>query len=100
MLRLPSRFAKVILAFVPVFVQQRTWCHARLLLLGALLAPGQRTVSSILWIIGLRQERHFVKALIAIQGGNAVHATRASMRVLSKALPRRRALCTNWKKPR
>jgi hypothetical protein len=39
-------------------------------------------------------------ALIAIQGGNAVHATRASMRVLSKALPRRRALCTNWKKPR
>jgi len=28
------------------------------------------------------------------------HATRPAMRVPSRALPRRRALCTNWKKPR
>jgi len=28
------------------------------------------------------------------------HATRPAMRAPSKALPRRRALCTNWKKPR
>jgi len=60
MRHLPSRFAAIILAFVPMFVQQRTWQHARLLLLGALLTPGQRTVSSILRIIGLRRERHFV----------------------------------------
>jgi DDE superfamily endonuclease len=60
MLRLPTRFAEMIIAFAPVFVQQRTWRHAQLLLLGALLAPGQRTVSSILRIIGLRRERHFV----------------------------------------
>jgi hypothetical protein len=60
MLRLPPRFAEVILAFAPVFVQRRTWRHAQLLLLGALLAPGQRTVSSILRIVGLRRERHFV----------------------------------------
>ena len=60
MLRLPTRFAEIILAFTPVFVQQRTWRHAQLLLLGALLAPGQRTVSSILRIIGLQRERHFV----------------------------------------
>ena len=45
---LPSRFAAVILTFAPVFVQQRTWWHAQLLLLGAILTPGQRTVSSIL----------------------------------------------------
>ncbi len=43
-----------------MFVQQRTWRHAQLLLLGALLAPGQRTVSRILRIVGLRRERHFV----------------------------------------
>jgi hypothetical protein len=43
-----------------VFVQQRTWWHAQLLLLGAILTPGQRTVSSILRIVGLRRERHFV----------------------------------------
>ena len=28
------------------------------------------------------------------------HATRPATRALSRALPRRRALCTNWKKPR
>ncbi len=28
------------------------------------------------------------------------HATRAAMRAPRSALPRRRALCTNWKKPR
>jgi hypothetical protein len=60
MLRLPVRFAETIVAFAPVFVQQRTWGHAQLLLLGGLLAPRQRTVSSILRIIGLRRERHFV----------------------------------------
>src|ERR671917_1374735 len=35
MLRLPSRFAAVILAFAPVFLQQRTWCHAEVLLIRA-----------------------------------------------------------------
>lgn len=60
MLRLPSCFADIILAFAPLFVQRRTWRHARLLLLGALLVPGQRTVSRILRIVGLRRERHFV----------------------------------------
>ena len=52
MLRLPVRFAEIIVAFASVFGQQRTWQHAQLLLLGALLAPGQRTVSSTLRIIG------------------------------------------------
>ncbi|HEY0422094.1 MAG TPA: hypothetical protein VGC82_02080 [Rhodopila sp.] len=47
MLRLPSRFAAVILTFAPMFVQQRTWWHAQLLLLGAILTPGQRTVSQL-----------------------------------------------------
>ena len=60
MLNLPPRFAEIILSFTPVFVQQRTWHHAKLLLLGALLTPGQRTVCSILRIVGLRRERHFV----------------------------------------
>jgi DDE superfamily endonuclease len=60
MLHLPARFAEVILPFAAMFVQQRTWQHAQVLLLGALLAPGQRTVCSILRIVGLRWERHFV----------------------------------------
>jgi hypothetical protein len=43
-----------------MFVQQRTWRHAQTLLLGALLAPGQRTVCAILRIGGLCREQHFV----------------------------------------
>jgi hypothetical protein len=60
MLHLPVRFAAVILPFATMFVQQRTWCHAQMLLLGALLTPGQRTVCAILRMVGLRWERHFV----------------------------------------
>jgi DDE superfamily endonuclease len=60
MLHVPARFATILVAFAPVFVQARTWQHAQVLLLGAVLVPGQRTVCSILRIIGLRQDRHFV----------------------------------------
>ena len=57
--RLPSRFAAVILTFAPLFFQ-RSWRHAEVLLTGAILAPGQRTVTSILRITGLARERRFV----------------------------------------
>jgi hypothetical protein len=59
-LSLPSRFAAVILSFAPVFLQQRSWRRAEVLLIGAILAPGQRTVTGLLRIAGLRRERHFV----------------------------------------
>src|SRR3712207_1787157 len=58
-MRLPSRFAAVIPAFAPVFLQQRTWRHAELLLIGAILTPGKRTVTSLLRIAGLSRERRF-----------------------------------------
>ena len=60
MLTLPSRFAAAILTFASVFVQQRTWRHAEVLLIGAILAPGQRTVASLLRIARLSRERCFV----------------------------------------
>src|SRR5206468_6679859 len=43
----------------PVFVQQRTWRRAELLLIGAILAPGKRTVTSLLRIAGRGRERRF-----------------------------------------
>ena len=58
MLRLPSRFAAVILCFAPLF-RERSWRHAEVLLVGAILAPGRRTVTSILRIAGLAGERRF-----------------------------------------
>jgi DDE superfamily endonuclease len=57
--RLPSRFAALILTFAPLF-RQRSWRHAELLLIGAILAPGKRTVTSLLRITGLSRERRFV----------------------------------------
>ena len=56
---LPARFVGIIIAFAPLFVH-RSWKHAQVLLIGALLAPGQRTVASLLRIAGLSREWHFV----------------------------------------
>src|SRR3712207_5274008 len=58
MLRLPSRFVAVILCFAPLFLQ-RSWRRAEVLLIGAILAPGTRTVTGILRITGLARERRF-----------------------------------------
>jgi DDE superfamily endonuclease len=58
-MHLPTRFATVILTFAPVFLQQRTWRHAELLLIGAILAPGKRTATSLLRIAGFSRERRF-----------------------------------------
>ena len=77
--RLPARFAAVILCFAPLF-QQRSWRHAQVLLIGAILVPGQRTVTSILRISGLCQERRFVNYHRVLN--RAVWSGRASARVL------------------
>lgn len=55
---LPSRFASIILTFAPLFLK-RTRRHAQVLLVGAILAPGKRTVTSALRVMGLARERHF-----------------------------------------
>ena len=57
--QLPTRFAALILAFAPLFVH-RSWRHARVLLIGAILTPGRRTVASVLRITGRSRERRFV----------------------------------------
>jgi hypothetical protein len=57
--KLPPEFASIILAFARLFRQASTWKHAQLLLLGAILAPGKRTVTSALRILGLSADHHF-----------------------------------------
>jgi DDE superfamily endonuclease len=52
------RFAPLLLAFAPLF-DPSVWCQAQVLLLGAILAPGQRTVTAVLRIMGLSHEKHF-----------------------------------------
>ncbi len=55
---LPSGFGSLLLAFASLF-RSSVWDYAQVLLLGAILAPGRRTVSSVLWIVGFGSERNF-----------------------------------------
>src|SRR3972149_1062257 len=58
MLTLPTEYITILEAFACVFTK-RIWLHAQILLMGAILAPGQRTVTAILRIMGLSAEKHF-----------------------------------------
>src|SRR3990170_8943679 len=49
---------RVLVPFAPLF-SKRVWQHAQVLLAGAILAPGRRTVSSALRSMGLDQEKRF-----------------------------------------
>jgi hypothetical protein len=81
--RLPARFAAVILCFAPLF-RERSWRHAEVLLVGGILAPGRRTVASILRIAGLSRERRFVTYHRVLN--RAAWSGRAAARVLLRLL--------------
>ena len=55
---LPPELASILLAFCPLF-SCRVWKSAHVLFIGAILAPGKRTVSSALRVMGLGDEQHF-----------------------------------------
>ena len=55
---LPEAIILVLAPFAPL-VSQRVWLHAQLLLLGAMLAPGARTVTAALRVMGMATERGF-----------------------------------------
>jgi hypothetical protein len=58
MLILPHPLAMVIGAFAPLF-SQRVFAHVKRLLVGAILAPGKRPVTSVLRVMEKREARHF-----------------------------------------
>lgn len=55
---LPEAYVSLIQVFAPHF-SNCIWEHARVLLLGAILAPGRRTVTAVLRIMGLSDEWQF-----------------------------------------
>jgi hypothetical protein len=55
---LPEAIILVLAPFAPLF-SHRVWRHAQVLLLGAVLAPGARTVTAALRVMGLAGGRHF-----------------------------------------
>jgi hypothetical protein len=58
MVTLPTEIIRVLRPFEAVF-SERVWDWVKVLLVGAILAPGQRTVAAALRVMGLSSERQF-----------------------------------------
>ena len=76
---LPTEMIRVLTPFAPLF-SERVWAHVRLLLAGAILAPGKRTVASALKAVGLQEERRFCRYHRVLS--RAVWSSRQASRVL------------------
>jgi hypothetical protein len=55
---LPTAMIRLLAPFAPLF-SKRVWQNAQVLLMGAILTPGRRTVSSALRAMGLDHEKRF-----------------------------------------
>lgn len=60
MLNLPPTIMTVLVPFAPVF-QAKTWRKVPVLLIGTILAPGKRTVTAALRVMGLKDEKHYAR---------------------------------------
>jgi hypothetical protein len=58
MSELPLDVLSIIKVFAPLF-SKRVWQRAQVLLIGAILTPGRRTVAAVLRVMGLSEERRF-----------------------------------------
>jgi len=76
---LPKEFLPIILAFASLF-SKPVWESALVLLVGAILAPGKRTVSTLLRVMGLKDEPHFQNYHRVLN--RAVWSSRQASRIL------------------
>ena len=60
MLTLPDAILPVLHPFATLF-RSSTWLKAQILLVGAILAPGQRTVAAALRVMGLSDDRNYAR---------------------------------------
>ena len=70
---LPHMMIQVLAPFAPLF-SERVFQHVQVLLAGAILTPGKRTVSSALRAMGLVLQPHFVARGIAFHPASVVTA--------------------------
>ena len=59
MLNLPGWMIPIVGAFAPAIYSMSTWYKVEVLVVGAILATGQRTVSAVLRVMGLSDERNY-----------------------------------------
>ena len=60
MLTVPDAIVPVLHPFATLF-RSPTWLKAQILLVGAILPPGQRTVAAALRIMGLSDDRNYAR---------------------------------------
>jgi hypothetical protein len=80
---LPTTMIRVLAPFALVF-SERVWQHVQVLLAGAILAPGKRTVSSALRAMGLDQQKRFHRYHRVLS--RAVWSSREASRILLESL--------------
>ena len=85
MRNLPVAIIHVLRQFEGVF-SDRVWQWAKVLVVGAILAPGTRTVTAALCVMGLSQERQFQNYHRVLN--RATWASRALSRILLRLLIR------------
>jgi hypothetical protein len=80
---LPTQMIRVFAPFAPLF-SERVWQHVQVLLAGAILAPGRRTVGSALRTMALDQQKNFHRYHRVLS--RAVWSSREASRVLLQLL--------------
>ena len=91
---LPPKMVQALAPFAPLF-SKRIWQHAQLLLIGAILAPGRRTVSSALRAMGLDQHKRFHRyhRVLSRARWSSLEASRILLGLLLEAFVREGVLC-------
>jgi hypothetical protein len=82
----PPKMVQALLPFAPLF-SKRVWQHAQLLVVGAILAPGKRTVASALRAMGLGWEKRFHRyhRLLSRAGWSSLKVSRVLLGLLVEA---------------
>ena len=83
---LPPKMVQALVPFAPLF-SKRVWQHAQVLVVGAILAPGKRTVASALRAMGLDQEKRFHRyhRVLSRASWSSLQASRILLGVLLEA---------------
>jgi len=83
---LPTMMIRFLAPFAPLF-SKRLWQNAQVLLAGAILAPGRRTVSSALRAMGLDQHERFHRyhRVLSRASWSSREASRILLRLLIEA---------------
>jgi hypothetical protein len=83
---LPTMMISILLPFAPLF-SERVFHHVQVLLTGAILAPGKRTVASALRAVGLQEEKRFCRyhRVLSRAVWSSTEASRILLELLVKA---------------